>query len=252
MATSPAVNPISPTLSSGPGTILSIAVESSSSPILENDILDAQLVFDTAGNVTDAYTYSPFIDINPDPLTFASLNNTDGIVSWGQAAGGNYIKTSATNFNMARWDYIAGTTPNPSNLANLSGVYNVFASTSPFLVSGGSNTLIGTATPVSGNFTFSFTLNTFAYNLSIPTTTDTFTLIGAGTSLNASNPNFQSSGIITSTGLGCLTSGCSGALQGGKLVQGAFFGSNGERVGLQYGINAPGLNGAIYGGAVLK
>lgn len=249
VATSLAANNILPALTNGPGTILSIAAEFCGCT-LANDIRDVGLTFDGAGNVTDANGTSPFIDINPDVLTFSSFNNTDGIISWGQAAGGNYNK-GGTTFTMARWDYIAGTTPNPTNLANLTGNYTVYGSTTPFLVSGGSNTLVGTANSVTGNFLFNFTLNTFAYNLSVPTATEVFNLVGSASSLNASNPNFQTGGTITSTGLSCST-GCSGALQGNKLIQGSFFGANGERVGVQYGIDAPGLNGAIYGGAVLK
>lgn len=67
--------------------------------------------------------------------------------------------------------------------------------------------------------------------------------------LSKNNPIFAAGGNVTGTA--CVSVSCSQALQdGNNLVQGAFFGLNGQRVGIQYGFNVPG--GVIYGGAVLK
>ena len=100
----------------------------------------------------------------------------------------------------------------------------------------------------SGNFMFDFNRGgSYNYNLNVQTTGPSYALAGGGNVLSAANPSFQTGGTVT--GLGCTT-GCSAALAGGNLIQGAFFGPNGERIGLQYGINAS--VGQIFGTAVLK
>ena len=64
----------------------------------------------------------------------------------------------------------------------------------------------------------------------------------------AFNPIYQIGSIVTITI--CSSCACSPALQGGNLIQGAFFGQNGERIGLQCGFNVP--LGSVYGTTVLK
>ena len=124
----------------------------------------------------------------------------------------------------------------------------MFGSSSPFLVSGASVSSLGLANAVTGNLNFNFSAFTFSYNINVPTTINgTFNLAGNG-GLNTAG-TFITNGVVTNA-TSC-TVVCSGAF-GGNLIQGAFLGINGERVGLQYGINAPSLNGQVYGNAVLK
>ena len=109
---------------------------------------------------------------------------------------------------------------------------------------------MGVANSITGLFGFNFTAGTYSYNLTAPTTLgSTFNLIGNAIGLTVKTPSFEATGVITSTGPSCLLS-CTDALNTGKLVQGAFYGANGERADLQYRINASSLAGAIYGGAV--
>ena len=217
-------------------------------PTMFNGIGNANLTFDASGNLINVNNAIPIINITP--IGFASFNNNDGIVAWGQASGGNF-NAGANNFAIGKADYIAGAAPNPANIVNLTGNYNVFASTAPFIIASGVTLPIGSANSVTGSFGFNFTAGTYNYNLTVPTLSDTFNLTGSAIGLNVNNSSFESAGVITSTGASCLLS-CTGALNTGKLIQGAFYGANAERVGLQYGINTIGLNGAIYGGAVLK
>jgi len=191
------------------------------------------------------------------PVSFASYNN-DGIVAWGQMNAGSYSLTIANqpqdiNDTLQILDYITGVSPNLGSLATLSGRYNVFGFTTPFLVVAGSSTsLVGGSKPVTGYLDFDFTKLSHSYQLVVPTSIDTYTLSGSG-SLVAGSPTFSSTGTATAS-CGCVSGG---ALVGGNLVQGAFFGVNGERVGLQYGFNVsgsgiPGPGGTIFGDVVLK
>ncbi len=238
------VLPVLPVINSVVGNALFIATDSTGS--LVNDVYRASLTFDGAGNLINVEN-NPSIKIKP--LSFNSLNKNDTIISWGQASAGSF-KANGNNFAINQADYIAGVAPNPAIISSLTGTYNVFASTAPFIVSNGLSLPIGAINTVTGPLVFDFRNGTYNYNLNVPTTIDTFILSGSGIGLNASNPTFESAGSVTSTGLTCAT-GCSGALNTGKLVQGSFYGANGERAGLQYGIT-PVFGSAIYGGAVLR
>ena len=239
--------PALPTMFNGIGNATFIAINTNAS-VISNDTYNSNLTFDASGNLINVNNAIPIINITP--IGFASFNNNDGIVAWGQASGGNF-NAGANNFAIGKADYIAGAAPNPANIVNLTGNYNVFASTAPFIIASGVTLPIGSANSVTGSFGFNFTAGTYNYNLTVPTLSDTFNLTGSAIGLNVNNSSFESAGVITSTGASCLLS-CTGALNTGKLIQGAFYGANAERVGLQYGINTIGLNGAIYGGAVLK
>lgn len=186
--------------------------------------------------------------VDLQPLSFSSYNS-DGIVAWGRTSGGT-ITTSPpigaagpTTVNTIEWmDYAIGQKPNMGSLANLTGTYNVFASTAPIMVSGSTSTVVGAANTVTGNIAFNFSTNNLTYGLTVLAAGESFVL-GGGASLNANNPAFASNnGIVRSIGSSC-GAGCSGIINGGNLVQGAFFGPNGERIGLQYGFNVP-ANGA--------
>ena len=224
------------------GTVVSLAIPTGGGTVL-NEVFTGKLAFDANQNLTQATSLAPTRTIKP--LNFASTNLSDGIISWGQAGVG----TTRNGTSMDRYDYITGVSPNPANLSNLTGTYNVFGSSAPFLVSGANVSSVGLANAVNGNLNFNFSKFTFDYNLNVPTTINgIFSLVGNGGLSPAGN--FTSTGIVTNA-TACVIA-CTGAFGGGNLVQGAFFGANGERAGLQYGINAPSLNGQIYGGAVLK
>ena len=229
------------------GTIVSLAAESCG--CVTSEVFDANLTIDVAGQLSVA-TNSKGPNRDIQPLNFTSFN-TDGIVSWGQAQGGTYVGNGSTNFTMAMYDYIAGATPDNKSLAKATGTYNVFGSTAPFLINGGTFSSAGVANAVSGYFTFNFNSGgSYGYNLSIPTNivgvSDTFNLKSSNTvtssdvrGLNASNPSFSNNSNICSA-----SSTCSGS------IQGSFLGAAGQRIGLQYNISA--AAGNIYGGAVLK
>lgn len=221
---------------------------------LETNANSQPIAMNTAGNA---------IEIHPTfntALPFSSYNS-DGLVAWGRGNGGTVGVSPGNGFGLRasndtiQWiDYAVGTKPNPTQLANLTGTYTVFGATAPMLVtSGGTSQTIGAANDVSGNFVFNFATTNFNYGLNVKTVGETYSLNGTGNVL-ASNPTFyagSNNANITSAGATCFGNSCSGALQNGtNIIQGAFFGPNGERIGLQYGINAPA--GQIYGTAVLK
>ncbi|MEQ1598849.1 MAG: FecR domain-containing protein [Methylotenera sp.] len=239
--TSTGIPTIIATLKDGPGTIVSFAATDNGK---YNQVFNADLEFngDALKRAKSGNT-----DINPNK--FASFNS-DGIVAWGQAVDGNY--NNGGN-KIGRLDYIAGATP-VGSLARLTGsTYTVFASTAPFLVSNANPatvTTIGASNLTGGSlFNFNFTANTFGYNITVPTTSyGTFNLVGTG---NIGSNSLAAGGTVTNNiGTTCNT-GCTGAF-GSSLIQGSFLGTTGERIGLQYGIIAPGLAGKVYGGAVLK
>ena len=212
---------------------------------LETNVSSQPIDMNTAGNLIDIH-----------PASFASFNS-DGLVAWGRATAGTITKTnpgSTTTTDTMLWmDYAIGRKPESSQLVNLTGTYNVFGSTAPMLLStGGISTIIGAENAVVGNFTFNFANTSFSYGLTVNTTAESFILSGGG-NVSAANPTFFSNNgqsSITSLGLTCTVGACSSALQGNRLIQGAFFGNSGERIGLQYGFNMP--LGAVYGTAVLK
>ncbi len=158
--------------------------------------------------------------------TYQSLGNDD-VVAWGQADAG-----------ATRYDYIIGATPNVSalNTAGLTGTYTILASSAPYLSSAtGVLTTIGAVNSVTGTLTANFGSGTIGYNLSVPTNdiATTYTAIGAGT-INA-NAAFNGAGT-------------------NNQVNGGFLGTNAQRAGLVYTIDAPSANGTIgtvNGGVVL-
>ncbi len=185
------------------------------------------------------------------PVTFDAINSgTDGIVSWGRATGS--FKNGATDEPFEWMDYIVGAKPPPGQLNNLTGTYNVFASTAPMFVDvNGLSTPVGAVNTTTGSLTFDFGTSLYNYNLNVQTVGENYLLAGSD-SLGKNNPSFAASGTVTSIGATCGgESVCSQALQdGAHLIQGAFFGKKGERAGMQYGFTVP--TGAIYGSAVLK
>ena len=221
------------------GTVVSLAIPTGGGTVF-NEVFTGDLAYDASNNVTQASVPGKTIK----PLTFAATNLSDDFITWGQAGAG----TTYNGSSIDRLIYIAGVTANPTNLANLTGTYNVFGSSAPFLVSGSTANSIGAANTVNGNLNFNFSNYTLGYNINVPTTVNgTFNLAGSGALTTAGT--FATTGTVINPS--ACSVACSGAL-GGNLIQGAFFGENGERIGLQYGINAPSLNGQVYGNAVLR
>jgi hypothetical protein len=184
------------------------------------------------GNALKTYTDNSG---SPNIVTGTILEaNSDAFVKWGRASGGTY---NGQNMQMTSW--VTGIATPTTGLTNLVGTYNVFASTAPIMVNGATSTPVGTANTTTGIAIFDFSTNSLAYELTVLAASDTFYLNG-GATINANNPTFASStGTVASLGSACGT-GCSAALNGGaNLVQGAFFGPNGERIGLQYGFTVP-------------
>ena len=239
----PAASTPAPAVLPASGSVVSLAIPTGGGTVL-NETFTGSLTFDANNNLSQVDTTSTTRTIKP--VNFARTNSSDGIISWGQAGAG----TTYNSTSIDRSNYIAGTSANPANLVGITGTYTVFGSTAPFLVSGSAVSAIGIADAVKvGSLNFNFTSYTFGYNINVPTTANgTFNLTGNGGLTPAGT--FATTGIVTNP-TACLVA-CTGAFNGGNLVQGAFFGANGERAGLQYGINAPSLNGQVYGGTVLK
>ena len=195
------------------------------------------------------------VDTAQQTITFNSFSsiNSDGIIGWGRGQG-KFDNAVKTNENIEWMDYLIGEKPDALQLANLTGRYSVFGSTAPILLNNGVSTTVEGANKVTGTFDFNFANTNYNYNLIVKTNFENFNLIGNG-NVTATNPTFTSSNLqsnITSTGLTCASGNCSSGLSGNKLIQGAFFGKNGERIGLQYGININNLNQQVFGSAVLK
>lgn len=185
-------------------------------------------------------------------INLASFSSySDGVVAWGRASSGDF--TDVESAGTIEWqDYIIGRTPLPGQLNNLTGTYNVFASTAPIQLSAtGVSTVVGGLNSTTGSFSFNFGTTAYSYNLNVQASGQSYNLANNAplSGLDKNNPIFAAGGAVT--GAACVSTSCSQALQGGNnLIQGGFFGLRGDRVGLQYGFNAPG--GAIYGSAVLK
>ncbi len=240
-------------------TIVTLAIPNNILNV-QSEVLNANLQVDTTGNPTNVR--STTLSYNINPVGFTSYNS-DGIISWGQANGGSFVG-NATSFNIIKYNYIAGITPNSANLANLSGTYNVFGSTAPFYVSSAGAVNAAGIADTTGSFSFNFASGPFsyAYNLTVNTAirgvAESYVLSGNGNGFNVNKAtSFGLNGTVSTAGNSCQT-GCTGVLNGptigggNNLIQGAFLGANGERIGLQYGFIVPGLAGNVYGSAVLK
>ena len=233
---------LAPTVLPASGTVVSLAIPTGGGTVF-NEVFTGDLAYDASNNVTQASSLGKTIK----SLNFPSTNFSDGIMTWGQAGAG----TTYSGSSIDRLVYIAGAPANPTNLAKLTGTvtYVAFGSSAPFLVSGSSVNTLGPANAVIGTIAINFDKYTYTYNTQIPTTNNgTFNLDGNG-GLNATGA-LAATGTVTNTGTACAT-GCSGAF-GGNLIQGTLFGANGERVGLQYGIDVRSLNGQVYGNAVFR
>ena len=221
------------------GTVLSLSTDQTTGKTTNQVFKATSIVYNPDGTLTSATDGTTTVLLGS--ATFNSFGS-DAVIAYGQADNGG-----------TRYDYVVGATPSLGALVNLVGTYNVFDSTSPYLTlnTGGASKTIGTAGATTGTLGLDFRNTTYVYNLAVPTTSNgTFNLSGNG-AINPSNPVFANVGTVTNTGTACGT-GCTGGLAAGNAVQGAVLGPNGERAAIQYGINAPGLAGAVNGTAVLR
>ncbi len=210
-----------------------------------DDVFEASLQADYSGRPVEIKNSGTSAVINP--ISFDALNShSDGVVSWGRAAG-NF--NNGGNDEPVQWmDYIVGARPAPGQLNNLTGTYHVFASTAPMYLDGSA---AGAVNSTTGYLKFDFGTGLYDYSLNVYTVGENYQLLGNGASLDKNNPSFAANGIVTSTGLTCAENSCAPALHdGAHLVQGGFFGKQGNRAGLQYGFTTP--TDTIYGSAVLK
>ncbi len=230
----------------------------------ENGVLNGKVTTDSNGKVTNfqdssastSYTFS-------DPLgydykdTFVSLGSTVAVKT-------DSSLSPATSENLSNFQGIVGTLSTSSNLLNLASLanpattYNVLGSTAPVVLSTSSpfNTTAGTANQVTGSMTVNFATLLYSFSLNnIVVGTNVFSInsIGSNSLINGGN-RFSSNALVTETSRlsanfnTCLSS-CVGHLPNNDVVQGAFFGSNAERIGLQYGFTSN--VGEIFGGVVL-
>jgi FecR protein len=163
----------------------------------------------------------------------------DGIVKWGRASGGTYNSQAML---MTTW--ITGTASPASALANLSGTYDVSASTAPYMVSNNVVTSIGAPNSVTGNLNIDFSQYSFTYTITVPIAGAMYTQNSSG-SLIAGSPIFRD------------ISSSAGALSGGSIIEGSLYGVNAQTAGINYGfsVSGSGTSGGtsnVYGNAVLQ
>jgi hypothetical protein len=164
----------------------------------------------------------------------------DGIVAWGRWSSGT--STAGGPSTIAAFSYIIGTqTPSASNIQ---ATYTAFASTAPTAWS--ASATVGTSDQVTGTVTYSS--GTVSYSLSnISVGGQTFSITGSS-GLYATT-GFLADGAVTS-GAGACDAGCGGNITNAPMVQGWFYGANGERVALNYGFTTS--IGTVSGAVVLK
>ena len=184
-------------------------------------------------------------------------SNADTFVKWGRASGGTYDGQA-----MLMTSWVTGiATPSAAisalNGASIIGAYTITKSTAPYLVStggnggNGGNVTTGLTDSVTGGLILNFSTYKLAYNLSIPIAGNTITINGSNVLLDASSAKL-SDNTATITGAGITGSGI---LFNNASVEGSLFGSNAERVGLQYGVQVtggglPNRGGNLYGSVV--
>lgn len=223
-----------------------------------DDTYSADLLTDSNAQLTNVSNQNnDTVGLSSNPV-FKYDQFSDGLISigrvWDSGAGyvGNVNNGGVTG--SIKWlDYMVGVVPAPGQLNNLTGTYNVFASTAPISVDNATDisTLAGSANTTTGYLNFSFGTGIYNYNLTVNTVGETYNLMGSGNSLNKNDPRFATSGTITSAGATC-TYGCTPGINGVNLVQGAFFGKKGERAGLQYGFYTVLGGNSIWGTTALK
>ncbi|PPD53656.1 MAG: hypothetical protein CTY10_08395 [Methylotenera sp.] len=227
----------------------------------DNGTLSGSVVLDTNNRITEI--------LDDNSQVNYSFNNAlgdvyqDQYVTLGLSSG---VATNSLNVstNLIDFQGIVGQFTDSSNLLNLASLttpvtYNVLGSTGATAVT---NTLgiisatTGSSNAVTGNLTVNFNTLAFGYNLNnIAVSNNTFSITGSGLSLTAGNSTFNATGTVTETSgalpnlLTCLLS-CTGNLSGGNVVQGAFFGPNAERAGLQYSFTTTTI-GNVTGSVVL-
>lgn len=175
---------------------------------------------------------------------------SDAYVIMGRAKG------KVEDNNVGTLSYIKGNFTDHAGMIQLASLstpftYNVIASTAPVITSNAGKVVnIGSSNTVTGNMSVNFANLAYSYNLVVPLTSVNglinLNLAGAS-ALTANSPLFTDNGSVsTSLGnIGCY-SGCSGILVDSNgnaaTVSGAFFGSEAERAGIQYGVTTGSSN----------
>lgn len=233
----------------------------------ENGSLTGSVTTDSNGKVTDFQDTNSSISYTfNSPLGYTPLGYKDDYVRMGSTLA---VKTDnntspSISESLSNFQGIVGTFSSSSNLLNLASLanpamtYTVLASTAPAVIGTTSpfNATSGTANLVNGSMTVNFATLAYGYSLNnIAVGSNVFSINSIGTNLlTGSTSKFSGNAAVTEvSGLPgniytCLSS-CIGHLANGNIVEGAFFGSNAERAGLQYGFTTN--VGDVFGSVVL-
>ena len=198
--------------------------------------------------------------------------NSSTSYTFDDALGGdykdNYVRMGSTSAvksngniseNLSNFQGIVGTLTSTSNLMNLASLtnpavsYSVLGSTAPAVINNSGspyNTTAGTANLVRGNMSVNFATLGYSYSLNnIVVGSDSFSINSGNLNLLDRNSNtFAGNATVTQNAQSCSPA-CTGHLAGGNVVQGAFFGPNAERIGMQYGFTSN--IGEVFGSVVL-
>lgn len=168
----------------------------------------------------------------------------DGIVAWGRWADGT--STMGSGMAMVAPNYIAGKDTAQTNQVKAS--YAAFASTAPTAIPNGDagTTLVGASNVVTGTITVSGSTITFALD-NITVGGHTYAI--SGTTGFYAGTGMLGGGTVTSSTSGCSVA-CAGNITNAGATQGWFFGSAGERAGINYAFTSSA--GDVSGAVVFK
>lgn len=242
---SAAATPVVTPMTSGAGGSAIAAVDTGGS--FAAGLLGGSNTFGAAPGPLTAFTDCCTVANNYSGGTVTDVGN-DGIIAWGRWTGGVRNATP-----LAAMNYVSNLTANNVTASSIIRGYTAFGSTAPVVTSGGSIVATGAANSVTGSLTVSFANLTgggsLSYTLNIPVLAQTFTV--SGTASQFSGAGFLgSSSTITSTGAGCIPSGCAGNIPFGDAIQGFFTGPAAERAGANYGFTTS--SGQLSGAVVFK
>lgn len=167
--------------------------------------------------------------------------DADGVVAWGRWQSGT-ATWSTPAATVEALHYVIGVAT--GDASKLHASYGVFASGSP--VAATTTSVIGAPNSVGGTVTFD--AGTVAFTLEHIFVAGHEFSVSATSGLYAGT-GFLANGTVTSTTGGCST-GCVANLTNAPLVQGWFYGPDGDRVALQYGFTSD--VGTVVGTVVAK
>jgi hypothetical protein len=209
------------------------------------------VTFDGDGALTD------YTDGAGWSLTGATVSSfgADGIVAWGLWTGGSSSPVSPLSGSPVKVLHYAVSRSNTSTpvILNLVKSYSSSRSSAPTMDNGGA-VVTGSADGASGTISINYPANKIDFNISITIGSHSFTISNSGIGSTFLNPgtgngSFFSDGSVTSS-----TDSVAGLVKTvpyAPLVDGAVFGSSGERAVLNYGFYAPSV-GNVSGAVVFK